>query len=73
MKIAVIIVSLLLAAAVIMLAWSRSKQPDINSFWDVVRNPDAVPDLAHCCVFNKSEQASGRATQVQVPLDRGSA
>jgi uncharacterized protein DUF4375/HEAT repeat protein len=46
MKFVVIIVSVIVVAAAIVAIWPQSKKPRIGSFWDVVRNPDALPDLA---------------------------
>lgn len=45
MKIAIIILSIAVIGVVIAAILTRSKRTRINSFWDVVRNPKAMPDL----------------------------
>lgn len=45
MTIALIIFLGIAASTVIYVVWSRSKGVEILSFWDAVRNPDAMPDL----------------------------
>lgn len=45
MKTAAIILLLIVTGAAILFFWSRSKGQELNSFWDFVRNPDAMPDL----------------------------
>lgn len=58
MKIAIIILSIAVVTAVIAMIWTKSKQIEINSFWDVVRNPDAMPDLNQ---FHKDVEDSASA------------
>lgn len=71
MKIAVIVVSILVAAAVIVFAWTRSKRPEIESFWDVVRNPDAMQDLDqfHKDVEDAATSLSASSTEVAELVD----
>lgn len=45
MKIAIAVLSAALIAAVIAVIWSRSRENEITSFWDVVRNPSALADF----------------------------
>ncbi|MEM7391765.1 MAG: hypothetical protein AAF492_05390 [Verrucomicrobiota bacterium] len=45
MKITIAILSMAVMAAVVALIWTGSKGIEINSFLDVVRNPEATPDL----------------------------
>ena len=71
MKTAIIIISLFLVAAAILFFWSRSKRQEISSFWDVVRNPDAMPDLDQ---FHKEVEAgaaslSGSSTEIAQLVD----
>lgn len=44
MKTAAIVISVLLAVTAVLFFRARAKRPRINSFWDAVRNPDAMPD-----------------------------
>lgn len=71
MKTTIIITSLLLAAAAILFFWSRSKRREINSFWDIVRNPDAMPDLDqfHKEVEDGAASLSGSPTEIAQLVD----
>lgn len=71
MKTAAIIFSLLLSAAAILFYWSRSKRHEISSFWDVVRNPDALPDLNtfHKRVDDAATSLSGSPTEITQLVD----
>ena len=68
---ATIIVVILLAAAAIVFAWSRTKQQETGSFWDVVRNPDSMPDLDqfHEMVDNSATALSGSSTDIEELVD----
>jgi hypothetical protein len=71
MKIASIIVAISLAIAVIWLAWMRSKRSEIGSFWDVVRNPNAMPDLDqfHQEVNNAAATLAGSPAKISQLVD----
>ena len=71
MKNAAIIISVLLAVAAILFIWTRAKRQEINSFWDVVRNPDAMPDLDqfHDEVEDAAASLSGTATEIAQLVD----
>lgn len=71
MKIAVIILTVVLVAVVITVIWMRSKNAEINSFWDVVRNPDAMPDLDqfHKDVERSAAAISGSETEIKNLVD----
>jgi hypothetical protein len=71
MKTAAIIVSLIVVSTAILLIWSRSKRQEINSLWDVVRNPDAMPDLDdfHKEVDDAMQSLSGSPTKVAQLVD----
>lgn len=46
MKATIVIASLVgIVVVIAAIFWSRSQEPDNGTFWDVVRNPDALPDL----------------------------
>lgn len=70
-KTAGIIVFLIVVIAAVLFAWSRAKRQQINSFWDVVRNPDAMPDLDeyHREVDEAASSLSGTPTQVAQLVD----
>lgn len=71
MKTAIIIFSVTLVAVVIAVIWTRSKGTQINSFWDVVRNPDAMPDLDqfHKDVEDSASAISGSADEIKRLID----
>jgi HEAT repeat protein len=71
MKTAAITISLLLIVAATLLFWSRSKRREINSFWDVVRNPEAMSDLDefHQEVDDSTASLSGSPTKVAALVD----
>ena len=58
MKIAIIILSIAIVGVVVAVIWTRSKRTEINSFWDVVRNPNTMPDLDQ---FRKNVEDSALA------------
>ena len=45
MKLAVVTVAIIVVGAAILFFWSRLKRQEIKSFWDIVRNPDAMQSL----------------------------
>ena len=71
MKTAAIIISLIVVGATILFFWSRSKWQEINSFWDFVRNPDAMPDLDefHKEVDDVATSLSGSPTEIAQLVD----
>ncbi len=66
MKIAIIIISIAVIGVVVALIWTRSKGTEINSFWDAVRNPDAMPDLDqfHRDVEDSASAISGSEEEI---------
>lgn len=54
----IIILSLAVIGVVVAAFWTRSEGPKINSFWDFVRNPKAMPDLDQ---FHKDVEDSAAA------------
>ena len=58
MKIAIIIISIAVIGLMVAVVWTRSKDTEINSFWDFVRNPEAMPDLDQ---FHKNVEDSAAA------------
>jgi hypothetical protein len=71
MKTAIVLISILLLAAVIAFIWSRSKRTEINSFWDVVRNPDRMPDLDqfHKTVDDAASSLAGSPAEIAKLVD----
>ena len=71
MKTAIIILSIVVIGVVVAAVWTGSKGTEINSFWDVVRNPDAMPDLDqfHKDVENSARAISGSEEEVAELVD----
>ncbi|MDA0660050.1 MAG: HEAT repeat domain-containing protein [Planctomycetota bacterium] len=62
---------LIVVGAAVFFFWSRSKRQRINSFWDVVRNPDAMPDLDdfHKYVDEAATSLTGSSTKIAQLVD----
>lgn len=71
MKTGAIIISVIVVGAAILFFWSRSRRQKIDSFWDVVRNPDAMPDLDkfHREVDEAATSLSGSSTEIAQLVD----
>ena len=71
MKIAIVIVSIVVVGLVVAMIWTRSKETETNSFWDVVRNPSAMPDLNqfHKDVEDSASAISGSEDKVKRLVD----
>ena len=71
MKTAIILLSFAIAAVVIAVIWTRSKGTEINSFWDVVRNPEAMPDLdqIHEDIQRSASELSGSPQAIKGLVD----
>ena len=71
MKTAAIILLLIVTGAAILFVWSRSKGQELNSFWDFVRNPDAMPDLDefHKEVDDAAAALSGSPNEIAQLVD----
>lgn len=71
MKTAAIIICVLLAVAAVVFLGTRTKRQEINSFWDVVRNPDAMSDLDqfHKEVEDAAASLSGSGTEIAQLVD----
>lgn len=71
MKIAIIMFSISVIGIVVALLWTNSKGTKINSFWDVVRNPDAMPDLDqfHKDVEETASAISGSEEEIRRLVD----
>ncbi|MDG2223927.1 MAG: DMP19 family protein [Rubripirellula sp.] len=71
MKIAIVVVLMLVIAAVIFFGWSRSRRPGQGSFWDLVRNPDAMPDFDQLEeeVADAAKSMSESSTEVAALVD----
>lgn len=71
MDIVIIIFSVAAVAAVIAIAWTKSQGIEINSFWDALRNPDAMPDLTqfHKHVEDRASAISGSRDQIAKLVD----
>jgi hypothetical protein len=71
MKTAAIVISVIVVVAAILYFWSQSRRQEINSFWDVVRNPDAMPDLDefHRNVDEAATSLSGSSTEIAQLVD----
>jgi hypothetical protein len=69
--ISVIVISVIVVGAAILFFWSKSRRQEINSFWDVVRNPDAMPDLDEFDrdVDEAATSLSGSSTEIAQLVD----
>ncbi len=71
MKTTAIFVAIIVVTAAILLFWMRSRRREIKSFWDVVRNPEAMPDLdeLHREVDATAKSLSGSSTEIAQLVD----
>lgn len=71
MKTVAFVISLLLIVAAVLFFWSKSRRREINSFWDVVRNPEAMPDLDafHREVDDAAASLAGSPTKIAALVD----
>lgn len=66
MKMSIVIVVLTAVVAIVVWAWPRVVGQEVKSFWDVVRNPDKMPDLDqyHAEVDRAAKALSGSPDKV---------